>query len=149
MHVAGQGACGSVGSLLREPFSKRTSQNSVKAKFAFWGFYAVWWIEDKRAPKCPVMQGKQACCPSAGYPTLPLNLQWSSRSIAWLRRGSLVPTSTYDSPSTPLQRACSPSGCRCARSCGGAAGAFCQTRLTIQLFRGLERSGNRRRTSGV
>ena len=28
-------------------------------------------------------------------------------------------------------------------------GAFSQTRLTSQLFRGLERSGNRRRTSGV
>jgi hypothetical protein len=101
----------------------------------------------QESAEVPVMQRKQACCPSAGYPSLSVNLQWWSRSIAWLRRGSLVPTSTYDSPGTPLQRACSPSGCRCARSCGGAVGAFCQTRLTSQLFSGLERSGNCRRTS--
>jgi hypothetical protein len=106
----------------------------LEVNFREWRFYAVRRIEDKRAPKCPVMQMKQACCPSAGYLGLPLNLRWSSRSIAWLRRRSLVPASTYDSPGTPLQRACNLSGCRCARSCGGAAGAFCQTRLTTSSF---------------
>ena len=44
----------------------------LEVNFREWRFYAVGWIEDKRAPKCPVMQRKQACCPSAGYPSLPL-----------------------------------------------------------------------------
>jgi hypothetical protein len=29
-----------------------------EVNFAFWRFYAVRWIEDKRAPKCPAMQMK-------------------------------------------------------------------------------------------
>ena len=69
----------------------------------------------------PVTQRKQACFPSVGNPSLTLTLQWWSRSIAWLHRGSLVSTPTYDSPSTPLQRACNPSRCRCPRSCGGSS----------------------------
>jgi hypothetical protein len=38
----------------------------------------------------PVTQRKQACFPSVGNPSLTLTLQWWSRSIAWLHRGSLV-----------------------------------------------------------
>ena len=113
----------------------RTSKNPGNAKFAECLTGEVRRILIPRTPvnrgqeskEGPVTQRKQVGCPTTvAYPSLILVIL----------------------PAGPLQdvrvSSVSPSDLG-----SFAVGAFCQTPLTSQLFRGFERAGNRRRTSGV